>query len=158
MTLVRGLMAYQFILALLIVAGLSVSAPVSCWCVPDDHLGQVLHPVFPHSHGSEVGAEHTHGLHTHGLHRHGVAELSGDLSEPPPQDIRDQRAGRAANVESGWQAPAGTATPAAFMTSGLALATPVLIALRVGRLWRGSLEEQRPGDYLPGVLTPPPRG
>jgi hypothetical protein len=28
-----------------------MSAPPSCWCTPDDHVGLLLHPLFPHAHG-----------------------------------------------------------------------------------------------------------
>jgi hypothetical protein len=39
------------IAALLIVAGLSMTAPPACVCAPDEHFGMLLHPLFPHVHG-----------------------------------------------------------------------------------------------------------
>jgi hypothetical protein len=39
------------IAALLIVAGLSMTAPPACVCGPDEHFGMLLHPLFPHVHG-----------------------------------------------------------------------------------------------------------
>jgi hypothetical protein len=36
---------------LLIVVGLAISAPPSCWCAPDNHFGLLLHPLFLHAHG-----------------------------------------------------------------------------------------------------------
>jgi hypothetical protein len=38
--------------ALLIVAGLAMSAPPSCVCASDEHFGLLLHPLFPHVHGA----------------------------------------------------------------------------------------------------------
>jgi hypothetical protein len=42
--------------ALLVVAGLAMSAPPSCVCAPDEHFGLLLHPLFPHLHGDAHGA------------------------------------------------------------------------------------------------------
>jgi hypothetical protein len=36
---------------LLVVAGLSMTAPPACVCGPDEHFGMLLHPLFPHVHG-----------------------------------------------------------------------------------------------------------
>jgi len=47
----RRVSLLYLIAALLIVAGLSVSAPPSCWCAPEEHFGMLLHPLFPHVHG-----------------------------------------------------------------------------------------------------------
>ena len=38
--------------ALLVVAGLAMSAPPTCVCAPNEHFGLLLHPLFPHSHGA----------------------------------------------------------------------------------------------------------
>lgn len=47
--------------ALLVVAGLAMSAPPTCVCAPDEHFGLLLHPLFPHMHGDvhSAAAERT---------------------------------------------------------------------------------------------------
>ena len=44
MTVLRVLAVCSIVLAL------AASTPVACWCAPDDHHGQPLHPLFAHSH------------------------------------------------------------------------------------------------------------
>jgi hypothetical protein len=43
------------IAAIMVVAGLSISAPPSCVCAPDEHFGLLLHPLFPHIHSDAHG-------------------------------------------------------------------------------------------------------
>jgi hypothetical protein len=45
-------MSLHLLAALLIVAGLAISAPPSCVCASDEHFGLLLHPLFPHVHGA----------------------------------------------------------------------------------------------------------
>lgn len=48
----RWLAPIRLVAALLIVVGLAVSVPPSFGTVDGDHVGLLLHPLFPHAHGS----------------------------------------------------------------------------------------------------------
>ncbi|MFN8632980.1 MAG: hypothetical protein U0893_03930 [Chloroflexota bacterium] len=41
------------LIAVLLV-GLAVTTPVVCICAPSDHVGIAVHPLFPHTHESDI--------------------------------------------------------------------------------------------------------
>jgi len=119
--------------ALLIVAGLAMTAPPSCVCNPDDHFGMLLHPLFPHVHGVPHGQITMH-------------------DEP--------QADGSADVRSAEQAPgisAGTSDVGGRdVVTGLLL--PLFLAaalLEVSR--RLLLHEPRPEQRMLAPPFPPPR-
>lgn len=119
---------------MLIVVGLAISAPPSCWCAPDDHFGLLLHPLLPHAHGDA----HAVGLLVDD--RHGSVDLIGTATV-------DQAPGISA-------APSSTATHDAI--AGLLL--PLLLAamlLEVAR--RVALTDARPDQRALAPPIPPPR-
>jgi hypothetical protein len=46
--------------ALFVLTGLLTTVPVNCVCDADDHLGQLVHPIFAHDHGSGVESASAH--------------------------------------------------------------------------------------------------
>jgi hypothetical protein len=123
----------HLIAVLLIVAGLAISAPPSCWCAPDDHFGLLLHPLFPHVHGVPHAA----------------------LAEWDETQATDE-----ADVRTVQQAPgisAGTAdTRGHEVVTGLLL--PLFLAaalLEASR--RLLLHEPRPKQRMLAPPLPPPR-
>jgi hypothetical protein len=63
----------HLIAALLVVLGLALSVPASCWCSTGDHVGMLIHPLFPHHHGDAHGPWVDDTLD-------GTAATSGDTS------------------------------------------------------------------------------
>jgi hypothetical protein len=118
----------------LIVAGLAISAPPSCWCAPDEHFGLLLHPLLPHAHGDA----HASGPLTERVT--GGFELHGRLSVDPAPGIS------AAPSSSGaHDAIAGLLLP-------LLLAAMVLETTR-----RLALADARPEQRALAPPYPPPR-
>ena len=75
----------------LIVVGLAVTAPPSCVCVPGDHLGALLHPIFPHVHasGQDAWADNApYPLASHEVATYDSAPgVSAPLSDAPARDV-----------------------------------------------------------------------
>jgi hypothetical protein len=121
------------IAALLIVAGLSMTAPPACVCAPDEHFGMLLHPLFPHVHG----VPHT---------------FLADRDEVQTADRTD--------VRSVQQAPgisAGTAdTGVHDVVTGMLLPIFLAAALLEGSR-RLLLHEPRPEQRMVAPPLPPPR-
>jgi hypothetical protein len=118
--------------ALLVVAGLAMSAPPSCVCAPNEHFGLLLHPLFPHLHGA--------------AHALGVWQEDATESQQATQAVE--------------QAPgisAGTADTLAYdALSGVIL--PLFLAaalLEASR--RIVLTERRPEQRASAPPSPPPR-
>lgn len=119
--------------ALLIVAGLALSAPPSCVCAPDDHFGLAMHPLFPHAHG---------GPHT--------ASFVPD-HQPAGGDDSSARV-----VDSGPGISAATSQSAHEAVAGLVL--PLLLAglfLALSRRFPGA--ERVPAQLALVPPIPPPR-
>jgi hypothetical protein len=118
---------------LLIVAGLSITAPPACVCAPDEHFGMLLHPLFPHVHGI---------AHT------GLVER--DEPQTPEQS----------DVRTAQQAPglsAGTADTSGYeMVTGLLLPLSLAAALLEASR-RLVLHELRPEQRTLAPPLPPPR-
>lgn len=52
-------------LLVMLLAGLTATTPVTCVCVPSDHGDMSIHPIFPHTHPSDVRhASQDHHAHT----------------------------------------------------------------------------------------------
>jgi len=129
----RRVSLLYLIAALLIVVGLSVSAPPSCWCAPDEHFGMLLHPLFPHVHGD-------------------IHSLSMARGEVQPDDATTLR-----TVEQapGISAGASDAGPHDVLT-GLLL--PLFLAAALLELSRRLLlAELRPEQRALTPPSPPPR-
>lgn len=112
---------------LLIVLGLAVSVPASCWCPPDDHFGVLLHPLFPHSHGQ---------AHT---------PDASATAQPDP----------AVDEAPGLSAPLGEAGGRGAM-AGLLLPTLLGLLLAGTARWHPS-PARRPPGRVTRPPTPPPR-
>jgi hypothetical protein len=124
----------HLIAALLIVAGLAISAPPTCWCAPDEHFGVLLHPLFPHAHGPA----------------HTTASQQEDV-------LSATEVSRAA---SAVEAPAMSAltsdTGARDAVAGLLL--PLLLAAMLVEISRRQPRvEPRPDERAVAPPTPPPR-
>jgi hypothetical protein len=119
---------------LLIVVGLAISAPPSCVCSPDDHFGVLLHPLFPHAHGTS----HVAGWW-------GIDETTGDAL---------------VTGTSMSQAPAISASASTDVThdsiAGLLLPLS-LAAMLLGLSSRRALFEPRPEQRALAPPIPPPR-
>jgi hypothetical protein len=122
------------IAALLIVAGLAISAPPSCWCVPGDHFGLLLHPLVPHAHGAAHGPD-----------------LPGD---------EGASAGSPTDVMTADQAP-GISAPTSVLGAHDALAgllLPVVLAASVlGVSRRARIADLQPEQRALAPPIPPPR-
>jgi hypothetical protein len=122
------------IAALLIVAGLAISAPPSCWCMPGDHFGLLLHPLVPHAHGAAHGTD-----------------LASDEAAP---------AGSLTDVMMADQAP-GISAPTSVLGAHDAVAgllLPLLLAaimLEASR--RARIADPRPEQRALAPPIPPPR-
>jgi hypothetical protein len=122
------------IAALLIVAGLAISAPPSCWCVPGDHFGLLLHPLVPHAHGAAHGSD-----------------LRGDEGAPD---------GTSADVMMADQAP-GISAPTSVLVPHDALVGLLLphflAAILLGARRRARIADLQPEQRALAPPIPPPR-
>ena len=86
------------LLAVLLV-GLLATTPVTCICAPSDHGGMSIHPIFPHTHPSEVGqAGHEH-VHEH--HHHAADPALSHDDDEPLVSLRPQLERRSSNPNGG---------------------------------------------------------
>ncbi len=115
----------------IVVAGLALSAPPG-FSVAADHDGLLLHPIFPHGHGSD--------------HRYAADDPLWDLASHEPAST---------DVAPGLTVPLATAS-ARDATAGIVL--PFVLAVVLLNLSRRRLpSDVRPtGESVP-PLTPPPR-
>jgi len=119
--------------ALLIVAGLAMSAPPACWCAADEHFGLLLHPLFPHVHG----------------------DVHSILAREDEQLRDDQAVAR--TVEQAPGISAGTSDSGALdLIPGLLLPVLSLTAL-LGFSIRLGQVELWPGQQFVRPPSPPPR-
>src|SRR3954451_573844 len=115
--------------ALLVMAGLALSVPASCWCAVGDHAGMLIHPIFPHHHGDALADEYDDSV------------SAASASDAPLLGI---------------SAPA-PATDALGLAGGDAV-LPALLALMMLSARRLRASGLAPPDqHLAGPITPPPR-
>jgi hypothetical protein len=118
---------------LLIVAGLSMTAPPTCVCSPDDHFGMLLHPLFPHVHGDS----------------HAISSWSDDAQHDGSADVRSAQ--QAPGISAG-----STDVGARDAVTGLLL--PFLLAAALVEISRRlRLQELRPEQRTLAPPLPPPR-
>ena len=124
-------LAYLFA-ALLIVAGLAMSAPPSCVCAPSEHFGLLLHPLFPHVHG-------------------GVHSIAAERAEPSDGGQGVVGVEQAPGISAG-----STDSSAHDVLSGMAL--PLLLAaVLLAAAPRLTMPEARPEQRTLAPPSPPPR-
>lgn len=112
--------------------GLAVTAPPSCVCLPSDHAGALLHPIFPHAHAS------THDVWESGS---GFNLASHDPAsyDAAPSISGAPSSGTALDVLGGMMFPM------------------ILTALLMGGSLRRPRTEAHPGERTVLPPTPPPR-
>jgi hypothetical protein len=118
--------------AVLIVASLALSVPASCWCARGDHAGMLLHPIFPHHHGSAFQ----------------------DADDDAPPVSAAERA--SASIAPALAGPVGDASAGGI--GGAEMLLPMFLAatLLLGARWRPG-EPVTLDQHVASPLTPPPR-
>ena len=115
---------------LVVVNGLLAAAPAACWCPADDHLGQLLHPRFGHTHASDHAAD---------------AFGQSEEAETVAMDGAPAWSSAAGFGPSTWQAGVQALLP---------LPPAMHLALGAAGL---TLDAARPAEHIPAPTFPPPR-
>jgi hypothetical protein len=117
--------------AWLLVVALAASAPVVGWCATARHQGQLLHPLFDHSHHVE---ETDHAG-------------PGHLASSDHSHVRSGTSWSATSIlgSVGWMAGVDALPPL----------RPQIVSSDTGEA--AALREIRPSEYLTHPLSPPPR-
>lgn len=120
-----------------LLVGLAVTTPVVCICMPSDHAGVAIHPLFPHTHPSDAGRT---GHDDH------------DSAHGASLDVQDGKPLPSVRAEAG----SGAASPLAVGALSLAMMHPWTMHMGVvGQAWaplvRAPLSIARPPQ------SPPPR-
>ncbi|MFN8632946.1 MAG: hypothetical protein U0893_03760 [Chloroflexota bacterium] len=124
-------------LLVVLLIGLAATAPVSCVCVPSDHGDMSVHPIFPHTHPSDIG-------HADQAHHH--------PSQQPVSGTQDGEPLPSLQTEVG----SGAIGPVAAGASILMLLRPWM--LHVGVVGTASTPPVRlPRSIAQPPLPPPPR-
>ena len=126
----RSAAPLRLLVALMVVTGLLAAAPAACWCPADDHLGQLLHPRFGHTHASDHAAD---------------AFGQSEEAETVAMDGAPAWSSAAGLGPGTWQAGVQALPP---------LPTAVHVDLGTTRLM---LDAARPAEHVPAPTFPPPR-
>ena len=120
-----------------LLVGLAVTTPVVCICVPSDHAGVAIHPLFPHTHPSDIGA---------------TASDDHDDAHGSARDFQDGKPLPSLRAEAG----SGAASPLAAGALSLSMMHPWTMSMGVvGEAWTPLVRTPRSIARPP--QPPPPR-